>query len=293
MDSIQAWKPFSRERSNYNVAAKVESILLEDFNSDKNEWETTSETEVLYNSAGERIRTVNTPAEGSQWIPTISTFDFVYGSNGELAMLNISFRDIDSVANIPILAINFSYGPDGKVLREEEFSVLANSRKQAAYSSLYDSQGRLIELVEDEGSNDGTQWITKRRRTFEFDQAGKFISESEESFNRQSQSWEQFAYWEIHGELFEEKAANYSSSLFEICPLPNPTTAEAPFVCSKLAANELYQLRVLDLQGRLVFEQEFAGDEFVYWAKGLSAGLYLLGIGPMDKALRYQKFVLE
>jgi len=44
---------------------------------------------------------------------------------------------------------------------------------------------------------------------------------------------------------------------------------------------------------RLVFEQEFAGDEFVYWAKELSAGLYLLGIGPKDKALHYQKFILE
>ena len=292
-DSLQRWKPISRDSSIYNTSGQAVKIVSHYFNSSRNEWILRSSTDIFYNLAGKKEKTIYTAADTSRRWPIISTFKYTYGNNGELRKIDGFYQPLDSAVDIHVLTTNFSYSPPGRIVREEEFTLGPDLRKQMAYSSVYDAQGRLIEFIEDRGSVDGSQWITRKRRVYVFDNQGKFKRESIEGFNRQTQSWSQYAYWEIHGELFEEEPPNYSSSLFEICPLPNPMSNEAPFVCSKLAANALYQLRVLDLQGRLVFEKEFAGDELVYWAKGLSAGLYLLGIGPKDKGLRYQKFLLE
>lgn len=294
LDREQSWKLISRDSSIYNVSGQVVQTFQQVYAEDKKEWKTESEVLFSYNLDGKLEQTVFYPADTTQifW-PSTLVAEYVYRDNGELGRLTYFISNPDSSTKAPIVNVTFAYTADGKILREEQFFGESEEYKQTAFSSVYDSQGRLVKLIKDRSSLSGTQWNTDERIVYEFDAPGRLKLEAKDIWNSQSQSWGRVYFWEIYGESFKEEIPNYTSSLFEICPLPNPASTDAPFICAKLSANELYQLRVLDLQGRLIFEKEFAGDERVFWEKGLNAGLYLLGIGPKDKALHYQKFLLR
>lgn len=294
VDSTQNWLAGSRDSSGYDVLGRLTSIYKQYFLSDSQRWKTSVLHTITYNQAGkEKERNIQNMGDSPFLFPIDARLLYHYNGNGVLDSI-VHFGLLpDSIGWKKVQLDAFFYNSEGRVIREEQLNTYPSIFKNQAYSYVYDADGRLREFIEDSGLPSGRNWRMHERSVYEFDSQGKFIREGIEVYDRPSDTWLRYAYWEIYGDLFPDVSSDSDAPLFDLCPIPNPLSSAIPFICGKLSADDVYQMRILDLQGRLILEQDFRGNEPVFWVKNLSAGLYLLGISQKGKTLHYQKIILR
>lgn len=75
------------------------------------------------------------------------------------------------------------------------------------------------------------------------------------------------------------------------CKFPNPMKMNEAYHCPSLEATHMYQLRIFDLAGRLIQQEEFRGNEPITLRGNITKGVYLLVLSE-EGTLRYRNKIL-
>lgn len=92
----------------------------------------------------------------------------------------------------------------------------------------------------------------------------------------------------------EAVSTNLSSSLPSAdCQLINPYRILTPIRCQGLEGGKTYQLELLDLQGRTVFQQAVRGGESFSIPRAVATGIYMLRLHDRARVVHMQKVQVE
>lgn len=143
--------------------------------------------------------------------------------------------------------------------------------------------------------NNGTQvWEDQSRMTLELDQNNYVVAETgNQDWNQASSAWENNAGTKQCRYFWKTDQVNSLTPAFPQmnCHLENPYRAYSPIDCDAMMPGKDYTIRLVDIQGRTVYQQVLDGGRQISVDRTVPQGVYTLTISE-DNRLQYSRKIL-
>ncbi|MEM6801063.1 MAG: T9SS type A sorting domain-containing protein [Bacteroidota bacterium] len=284
-----AWLDTARKEINYNDKGFFTTLFEESWNG--NSWDTLSRESAIYGDGGMSWEGYRYEEKTPNGFQNVLRESYGYDMRGYYSQMTLEVWDAQTNAWIGETREAFEYNRKGIWIgwkRQDWTGTAYEDSYRQQYQT--NSSGRLdIRQIWDVASN---SWIPEARTLARYDS----------NFNLREEIGVQV--WDgndwVNGEISrrclhfwsEESATSVRPKLPQIsCELSNPYRSYTPIRCDALQAGKPYQVRLSDMQGRLLLDQSMQGGNSISIDKKLPQGVYNLNI-YQNQQIRFSKKLL-
>lgn len=138
------------------------------------------------------------------------------------------------------------------------------------------SDGLLTEVLSQSLEIPGNTWVPSYRETNTWDGNRNLTLELHETYDNVNLTWKNSSKYEHFYSSYI--GMDEQRELTDLCYFRNPLCPGDPIQCPGLSPDEIYQFRLITMQGKPVLDQTFSGGGTIMLPDNLPAGSYLLTI---------------
>lgn len=295
-DNMQ-WEDIQRIQTSYTSGGQIDEILTEDQIANSG-WFIRNKQTHQYDQQGllQETFTLDWDTAQASWTPRHHRY-YQYDSLDRL--MSILTERWNSSSQIWVLNNDLSIqrDPTGKASEElHRIFVDSTLKTQTRFVPQYDSLDRMIESMSYSWLDTDPVWKSASRFYYELDSVGRMTRYGLDEWSVSQGVWKHISYCDVYGGFLPPNTTNVEEELSSsaiICRFPNPYSIGAPISCDQLTAGKQYTLRLWDMQGRMVQQDIFTGEQVPFLASDISPGLYLLSIQDQGRILQQQKILIR
>lgn len=316
------WENLFRETRAYDSAGKVMRVLSGKW--DNNDWLDTARTEIEYNENGLYSKIYEEAWNGSAW-DTLSRETALYDNIGMIwegyLFENKTQNGYEEVVREQYQYDTYGYwtGMNRQIWDDNGGNWENTIRETYRYNrtglwlgwtqetfvdtgwvndirQFYQKNGADRNDLMQEWDTVAGEWNDRFRSLTRFDSDKNLIIEAGvQEWNEQAAAWGNLDKSRKCEHFWSQASATaVEPQLPDLnCTLTNPYRVYEPIYCESLQAGKQYDVRLMDMQGRTVYQSNISGGETISVERTLPAGIYNLGIYD-NKQIRFiRKIVIN
>jgi hypothetical protein len=326
---VNDWVNFSRNITSYNEQGQVSAVVMQKFVIDLNDWKNrhqilftydeatviTADTFQIWNrmnqswmnekmhkfffdSTGSLVHKVTLRKRHEPATPWIRFYreSFEYGDDSKIILKKFERWNNEFQQWVNEKRTLFAYTAEGKIdsrvhQKWHRWQIWENGRKESFF---YNDAGLLGEHLFQEWNIKNSIWVNHSHDLLTYDGSGTLTEKLLQRWDRPAIDWKNFKKWVISlqyksGQMASSQDGNDEDAVS--LSFKNPYTYNSPVYIKGLPQGSS-SLKVVNLQGSVVFESIVSCDGPVYLDRVMENGLYLIVVQNGKKILNQEKLLI-
>lgn len=289
------WEEVSRQRWTYNTEDRIETQTLQRRNGGA--WENARRRAWTYDENSGKLQTVTEQFWSTEEVAWINHArrNYAAGDKGRWSAVLRQNWDADNEQWINEERELFDY-TGGSRMNTRIQQDWDGSAWKNRFRGKYRLEGREMNALFETSATGGDDWtMDSRYQVIYNEEFRQELSQGWQAWNDETSTWENS---ELTGRMrnfwSEQVVSSTDAPIVEqnICSIPNPYRLGTPFFCPRLAERGQYSLRVYNLVGQPVYQQQISESASVTISGPIPPGMYLLHWREDESTQFVQKLII-